>query len=156
MDTVARKRLAAERKSFRKQKPYGFFARPQKRKDGSQNLFTWKCGFPGRTGTIWEGPIYKVTLTFPKDYPKNPPTAKFSPKIYHPNVFEDGSICLSILKPDKNWAPSLSVLQLLKGIQALLDEPNNDDPANNHAANLYRSSKSRYEEQIKRQAKTYH
>eukprot|EP00466_Bigelowiella_natans_P019930 jgi/Bigna1/57270/fgenesh1_pm.8_\ len=152
---AARKRLANERKNFRKQKPFGFFARPEKNKDGSQNLFKWLCGFPGKKGTAWEGGRYKVVLTFPEDFPSNPPSARFEPKIYHPNVFDDGSICLSILKPDKNWAASLSVSQILLGIQALLDDPNCEDPANQPASAMYTKKRDKYDKKIREQAKEF-
>eukprot|EP00472_Partenskyella_glossopodia_P011571 CAMPEP_0197530808 /NCGR_PEP_ID=MMETSP1318-20131121/33002_1 /TAXON_ID=552666 /ORGANISM="Partenskyella glossopodia, Strain RCC365" /LENGTH=157 /DNA_ID=CAMNT_0043086783 /DNA_START=50 /DNA_END=523 /DNA_ORIENTATION=+ len=153
MSAVGRKRLAAERKAFRKDKPFGFFAKPEKRPDGSQNLFRWRCGFPGKKGTVWEGPTYKVILEFPNNYPTNPPSARFDPKIFHPNVFDSGDVCLSILKPDVNWSPSLSVLQVLIGLQTLLSDPNNDDPACRTAANLFKNNLAEYNKKVQQQAK---
>uniref|UniRef100_A0A7S2TQV0 UBC core domain-containing protein n=1 Tax=Lotharella oceanica TaxID=641309 RepID=A0A7S2TQV0_9EUKA len=152
MQALAKKRLAQERKNFRKTKPYGFFARPEKLPDGSQNLFKWKCGFPGKKGTPWEGGIYKLTLEFPSDFPKNPPKAKFDPVIFHPNVFDDGSVCLTILKPDKGWAASLDVVQVLKGIHDLLTDPNENDPANSIAGDLYTRNRTGYDNKIRIQA----
>ena len=49
--------------------------------------------------------------------------------LFHPNVYPSGKICLSLLDPEKGWRPSLTIKQLLLGIQTLLDDPNNADPA---------------------------
>jgi len=43
----------------------GFTAKPQLNvKDGSLDLYTWKCGIPGKEGTEWEGGVYQLTLKF--------------------------------------------------------------------------------------------
>ncbi len=36
-------------------------------------------------------------MTFPHDYPFSPPTFRFIPPIYHPNIYKDGRLCISIL-----------------------------------------------------------
>ena len=46
--------------------------------------------------TPWENGLYKLTLSFPANYPTNPPKCQFRPPIFHPNVWESGSVCLSI------------------------------------------------------------
>ena len=46
----------------------------------------------------------------------------FTPPLFHPNVYPSGTVCLSILSEDKDWKPSLTVKQLLLGIQDLLNE----------------------------------
>jgi ubiquitin-conjugating enzyme E2 I len=45
---VARTRLQEERKRWRKDRPYGFMARPVNAEDGSVNLLKWECGVPGK------------------------------------------------------------------------------------------------------------
>lgn len=54
----ARKRLQSERSNFRKDRPFGFFARCEANEDGSQDLFKWKCGIPGKKGTDWYVRMY--------------------------------------------------------------------------------------------------
>mmetsp|Transcript_5807 Transcript_5807/g.11510 ORF Transcript_5807/g.11510 Transcript_5807/m.11510 type:complete len:160 (-) Transcript_5807:264-743(-) len=150
--SLARKRLAQERKDWRKSHPHGFYARPDKKEDGSQDLFKWVCGIPGKKKTLWEGGLYKVTMKFPQEYPAKPPKCQFTPPLFHPNVYPSGTVCLSILNEDVGWKPSLSVKQILLGIQALLDEPNVKDPAQQEAFDLYRTDKSAYNERVKKQA----
>eukprot|EP00798_Chlamydomonas_sp_ICE-L_P019048 gene19048-25648_t len=73
MSGVAKNRLAEERKAWRKDKPFGFHARPETAADGSINLMKWLCHIPGRTGTDWEAGFYPITMEFSDDYPTKPP-----------------------------------------------------------------------------------
>lgn len=66
MAGIAAGRLAEERKSWRKDHPFGFIAKPVKNEDGTLNLFQWECAIPGRKDTIWEGGLYKVYLNLIK------------------------------------------------------------------------------------------
>lgn len=110
----------------------------RKKPDGSMDLFTWTAGVPGEAGTPWEGGVYKLNLYFPEDFPAKPPKCQFDPPLFHPNVYPSGTICLSILNAEKGWEPSHSVLQVLKGVQLLLNTPNLDDPAQREAYDLMR------------------
>ena len=60
MAGIAGARLAEERKSWRKDHPFGFIAKPTKNEDGTLNLFLWECAIPGKKDTIWDGGLYKV------------------------------------------------------------------------------------------------
>ena len=42
MAGIAQARLSAERKDWRKDHPYGFVARPEKKEDGTLNLMKWE------------------------------------------------------------------------------------------------------------------
>jgi len=46
--SIARARLAEERKEWRKDHPFGFHAKPMKNADGSMNMMKWECGIPGK------------------------------------------------------------------------------------------------------------
>lgn len=36
-------------------------------------------------------------MKFPQDYPYSPPSIRFVTKVWHPNVYENGDLCISIL-----------------------------------------------------------
>eukprot|EP00850_Spirogloea_muscicola_P015045 SM000112S23987 [mRNA] locus=s112:195875:196795:+ [translate_table: standard] len=36
-------------------------------------------------------------MSFPSNYPNNPPSVKFTSEMWHPNVYPDGRVCISIL-----------------------------------------------------------
>jgi ubiquitin-conjugating enzyme E2 I len=63
MGDLASMRLSAERKAWRKDHPADFYAKPRMNKDGSNNLFSWEAGIPGKVGTDWEGGVFKVSTT---------------------------------------------------------------------------------------------
>jgi ubiquitin-conjugating enzyme E2 I len=172
---IARARLQEERKNWRKDHPYGFFARPATAADGSVNILKWDCGIPGKAGTPvrfvprvhfisslltlllptfqWENGVYKLSMTFSEDYPSKPPKCMFEPPLFHPNIFPSGTVCLSILNEDKDWAPGITVKQVLVGIQDLLNEPNPDDPAQELPYRLFKSDRKAYTQRILQQAK---
>ena len=101
MGDVATSRLMQERKDFNKDKPFGFWAKPRRRPDGSTDMFTWECGIPAVKESsayhLKDGNTYRIILKFGADFPARAPLATFSPPIFHTNVFPDGNVCLSLL-----------------------------------------------------------
>jgi ubiquitin-protein ligase len=58
-----------------------------------------------------EGGVFTVDVTFPPDYPFQPPHIVFKTRVYDPNISSGGAICLDILK-DK-WVPALMINKVL-------------------------------------------
>lgn len=54
-----------QRKQWRKDHPFGFFARPVRNAQGVLDLKKWECGVPGKDKTLWEGGLFKLDVTFP-------------------------------------------------------------------------------------------
>lgn len=146
-------RLNEERKHIKKELPPGFFSKPLPKKSGTTvlpnelDLFRWICGVPGKKGTIWEGCTLRVYMFFPEDYPAVPPKVQFDPTLFHPNVYPSGSVCLSILSYE--WKPSITIKEILLGLQVLLDEPNLKSPAQQEAFQLRREDLTAYNKRIR-------
>lgn len=155
MSGVAKSRLVEERKAWRKDKPFGFHARPETGSDGSINLLRWKCHIPGRSSTDWEGGFFPLTMEFTEDYPTKPPKCKFPQGFFHPNVYPSGTVCLSIINEDEGWRPSITIKQILLGIQELLDAPNPQSPAQSEAFLLYTNNRTKYNQCVRQQAAKY-
>lgn len=66
------------------------------------SLFSWAGTIRGAEGTVYEGLTYRLSLSFPADYPFKPPTVRFESGCFHPNVDLHGNICLDILK--EKWS----------------------------------------------------
>ncbi len=83
---IARGRLVEERKAWRRDHPFGFYARPTSKGDGSSDIMKWDAGIPGKEGTDWENGVYKVSMEFSEDYPSKPPKCKIlvSPQVMFP------------------------------------------------------------------------
>lgn len=152
---VARARLTVERKNWRKDHPFGFVAKPITNADGSVNLLHWKCMIPGKAGSIWEKGLYPLDLIFSENYPSKPPECKFPIGFFHPNVYPSGMVCLSIVNADHGWKPAITVKQILTGIQDMLPNPNNSDPAQEDAYRVHMRNKADYERRVRAQAQRY-
>ena len=80
---------------------------------------------------------------------------KFTPALFHPNVYPSGTVCLSILDEEKAWKPAITIkqvafplvtgmhgltgmFQILLGIQELLNDPNVNDPAQSDAYTMFK------------------
>lgn len=159
MSNLVTNRLAQERKDWRKDHPHGFIAKPSTKRDKNGDTVTdltkWQCAIPGKPDTMWAGASYPLTLEFGNDYPAKPPRVAFPAGFFHPNVYPTGKVCLSILNEDKGWKPSVSIKQILIGVQELLDTPNMSDPAQQDAYDQLRKSKATYEKKVREQARKY-
>ncbi|KAG0684085.1 hypothetical protein C6P40_003505 [Pichia californica] len=106
----------------------------------------------------YNGAYLKGQLTFPSNYPFSPPNFKFTPAIFHPNVYTDGKLCISILHTadEQNsdepanftWSPAQNVESVLLSIISLLEDPNINSPANVEASICYRKQKNAYKEKV--------
>ncbi|KAK3110196.1 SUMO conjugating enzyme Hus5 [Teratosphaeriaceae sp. CCFEE 6253] len=155
MTSLCTTRLTEERKNWRKDHPFGFVARPVKTPQGALDLKKWDCAIPGKDKTIWEGGLFKLEMLFPDEYPTKPPKCKFTPPLFHPNVYPSGTVCLSILNEDEGWRPAITLRELLVGIQMLLDEVNPESPAQADAYNLYKKDRALYEKKVRQVVKEH-
>ena len=57
--------VAIPRKQWRRDHPFGFYARPVRTSQGVLDLKKWECGIPGKDKTLWEGGLFKLDVTFP-------------------------------------------------------------------------------------------
>ena len=103
---------------------------------------------PKKTGdTPFEDGTFKLLLNFDESYPNKPPTVKFLSRMFHPNVYANGELCLDILQ--NRWSPTYDVAAILTSIQSLLHDPNPNSPANAEAAQLYRENMKEYVRRVK-------
>ena len=125
------------------------------------DYYKWRVCFTGPEDTIYEGGFFKAILTFPEDFPQNPPEMKFITKMFHPNIYKDGKVCISILhspgvdqfneqeKAEERWRPSLGAEQILISVISMLNDPNCDSPANIDAAVMLRKNPKEYEKKVR-------
>lgn len=153
MGDLARSRLSEERKQWRKDHPPGFYARPERNDDGSMNLMRWVAGVPGKPNTIWQNGVFHLKFSYPEDYPSSPPRVQFVPPLFHPNVYPSGTICLSILNAEQDWKPTVTLKQILLGVQDLLDNPNPQSPAQSLPFQLYTQNREAYIARVKEEVR---
>lgn len=107
----------------------------------------WQLALSGPDNSPYFGGTFLLSLVFPEDYPFGAPKLRFLTKIYHPNIDIKGGVCMGVLKDD--WRPVITVQKLLVMVNALLVQPNPDDPLNVEAAKLLVSDPKAYAEKAK-------
>ena len=97
------------------------------------------------------GRRFELTMTFSASYPSDPPDLVFKTKVFHPNINDAGSICMSLLKTkgDACWKPRLRAMSLLQGLRSLLMAPNTSDPYNADAAAIFDEAPEAYREEAR-------
>ncbi|KAJ2907293.1 ubiquitin-conjugating enzyme [Zalerion maritima] len=118
------------------------------------NMFEWEvmlmldddCKYYG-------GGNFCALLKFPDTYPMSPPKMIFqNPVPFHPNIYPDGTLCISILHPPgddqygyeaagERWSPVQTPETILLSVISLLNSPNDESPANVEAATMFRAEK---------------
>ncbi|KAL1240164.1 Ubiquitin-conjugating enzyme E2 [Trichinella spiralis] len=141
MSTPARRRLMRDFKRLQDDPPSGVSGAPTE-----DNILIWQAIIFGPQDSPFEDGTFKVILEFTEEYPNKPPNVKFLSKMFHPNVYSDGSICLDILQ--NRWSPTYDVAAILTSLQSLLDEPNPTSPANSVAAQLYQENRKEYNKRV--------
>ena len=90
----------------------------------------------GPEATPYEGGIFRVTIKLLPNFPIVAPKGIFLTKIFHPNISEQGEICVNTLKRDwnpKNW----SLSNLFQVIKCLLIIPFPQSALNEEAGKLF-------------------
>jgi len=130
------------------------------------NILEWEVILIGPPDTLYEGGIYNARLTFPPEYPLLPPKMRFLTKMWHPNIYENGEVCISILhapgedqwgyeSASERWLPIHTVETILVSVISLLsaDPPSLDSPANVDAARQVRTDLGGYRKKVRRLAR---
>merc|ERR1712070_883699 len=142
MSTAARRRLMRDFKRMQTDPPAGVSASPI-----ADNVMTWNAVIIGPSDTPFEDGTFKLVMHFEEAYPNKPPVVKFISKMFHPNVYANGELCLDILQ--NRWSPTYDVAAILTSIQSLLHDPNPNSPANAEAAQLYRDNNKEYVKRVR-------
>jgi ubiquitin-protein ligase len=150
---MAVKRLQSEYKQYINEPNIYYSIKPNE-----NNFLKWEILLFGPPDTIFEGGIFNCSLEFPKQYPNKPPIFKFDTNLFHPNIYKDGKVCMSILHEgvdefgyeqiNERWNPSHSVNSILMSLISILAEPNFDSPANVDASKLWKENFNEYKKII--------
>ncbi|XP_049273526.1 ubiquitin-conjugating enzyme E2 D4-like [Rhipicephalus sanguineus] len=137
--SAAQRRLNEELADLVRDPPPGCSAYPASR----DYPFKWRAVIAGPKNTPFEGGTFSIDVTFPQDYPNHPPKIKFTTKIYHPNVSEDGDIGLDIIR--SKWSPGVTVESVLLAIVDLMKTPDMNCVLHRKAAQHYKEDYQLYD-----------
>jgi ubiquitin-conjugating enzyme E2 D/E len=142
------KRLLAELSTLMKENNELFSVCPLE-----NDIHTWFGYIWGPKDTPYETGKFYLTINFPNDYPYSPPLILFKTKIYHPNINENGSICMDILKNE--WSPILTTSKVMYSLISLLSDPNPNDPLVEEIARLMNEDYDKFIINAKNYTKIY-
>lgn len=91
----------------------------------------------------------------------NPPKMRFITQMWHPNVYPNGDVCISILHPpgedqygyekaSERWLPVHTVETILVSVISMLSSPNDESPANVEAAKDWREDFATFKKKVQR------
>jgi len=119
-------------------------------------LTKWRVYISAPEDTPFEGGVFETQITFPPEYPMLPPEMVFISQMWHPNVYPDGKVCISILhppgkdefneqeRPEERWMPAHSPLSIFNCFLTLFEEPNIHSPANIDASVMWRDRRDEF------------
>lgn len=127
----------------------------------NDNIFTWSVALIVlNPDSLYYGGYFKARLTFPSNYPYSPPDFRFERPLWHPNVYPDGRLCISILhapgedvmsgeSAGERWSPVQRVESVLISVLSLLDDAEVSSPANVDAGVMLRNDPKGYQERVR-------
>ena len=143
MSTQGARRILKDFKIIQNEKSEHFSVSPNE-----DDIFQWKGYILPPNDSLYFGLILPFEIKFPSDYPNKPPLFQFQPNsIFHPNVYENGNICLDVLS--NKWSKLHNVNSIILTLILLLKEPNPDSPANNKAAQLFLDDPKKFKQTVR-------
>eukprot|EP01059_Diplonema_ambulator_P036773 TRINITY_DN934_c0_g1_i1.p1 TRINITY_DN934_c0_g1~~TRINITY_DN934_c0_g1_i1.p1 ORF type:complete len:256 (+),score=58.54 TRINITY_DN934_c0_g1_i1:207-974(+) len=106
------------------------------------NLFKWDVWLLGPKDTPYMGGTFRAQLSFTEEFPMKPPEMRFLSEFWHPNVYPNGVVCISILHPpgtdemnssetaQMRWTPVQSLEKVLLSVISMIADP---DPSESGA-----------------------
>ncbi|XP_039270555.2 NEDD8-conjugating enzyme UBE2F-like [Styela clava] len=102
---------------------------------------------------MWEHGTYEFKVEVPENYNIAPPNVKCMTRIWHPNITENGDVCLSLLRDHSldgtGWVPTRTLKEVIWGLCSLFtDLCDFDDPLNVDAADHYHRDKKGFTRKV--------
>ena len=150
---MAFKRLKLEYKDILKEPNYLYSV-----EISDKSILEWNFIVIGPQDTLYENGIFNGQIIFPMDYPNSLPKVHFKNDMYHPNVYKNGTVCISILhngvdqygyeSDNERWSPTHNVNTIMLSIISLLANPNFESPANVDIGIIYKKNYDDYKNKI--------
>ncbi|KMU83338.1 ubiquitin-conjugating enzyme E2 R2 [Coccidioides immitis H538.4] len=127
----------------------------------NEDIFNWNIALIVlNPDSLYYGGYFKGRMTFPNNYPYSPPSFKFIRPLFHPNIYDNGELCISILHSPgedemsgesaaERWSPAQRVESVLISILSLLDDAEINSAANVNASVMLRDKPEKYKQKVR-------
>ena len=88
---------------------------------------------------------FVIKIDLPDDFPFSPPQVRIVTPIYHPNVDQSGFVCSPITTETGLWTPKTSLVDVIKSVVDIIDNPSLDYAVNPDSARLYREDRENHD-----------
>ncbi|EJU05515.1 ubiquitin-conjugating enzyme [Dacryopinax primogenitus] len=134
---MANRRLLKELSQLKTEPIAGLAVEPK-----GDNLLEWGCTIKAASDSPYKGGTFQLLVTFPDGYPFKAPDVRFTTRVYHPGIDEEGRICIPMLKDE--WKPTISMTKVMTTVQEKLNNPSADDPFNADIAAQMKSDRAAF------------
>ncbi|KAK6624768.1 NEDD8-conjugating enzyme ube2f [Polyplax serrata] len=109
---------------------------------------------------FWSGGRFVFQIFVTEEYNMAPPRVHCETKLWHPNISENGAVCLSLLRQSSidglGWAPTRKLKDVVWGLNSLFtDLLNFDDPLNMEASELYSLDREAFRVKVRQYVNQY-
>ena len=122
---MAARRLSKEAKSIVQNKCLSHIIKYARPIDAERPMLIWEACIFGPRGTPYEDGSYRLSITFPDNYPYDPPKIRFMTRIYHAHITTENDIELNIMK--NHWSPHFKLTTILCSIVECMSIGHNQD-----------------------------
>lgn len=91
---------------------------------------------------IYEGMVLHFIMKIPREYPFKAPKLFCMDPLFHPNVDEDGNVCMEMLR--LGWSPGYGLENVFINLHVILIEVSGEDALNTLAGDLFKSDYDRF------------
>ena len=112
----------------------------------NDNKKHWQVVFEGSKRSPYENGFFILEFLFNNGtFPEKGPEAIFKTKMFHPNVYDNGHVCINLLNC---WNPKISIEHVLFGILDILDNPVPEGGYSNEARKLLEKNVEEYYKKV--------
>lgn len=123
----------------------------------NNSIYQMKAQICGPVDSPYENGVFKISIVIPETYPFDPPQVTFGTRIYHPNIDDQGRVCLDTLNlpPKGSWTPTVTLSSLLTTISQLMAYPNADDGLVRAVTEVCRNDRAKFNATAREWTKKY-
>lgn len=137
-DRAMHRRIIGEYQGFQIDSPKGCKVR------FVESLLHWEAIMIGPQTSPYAGGVFLLNIRFCYDHPFQAPKVTFRTPVYHPNIDQQGRLCL-----ETSWNPVTTILHVLLVIYARFNDPDPDDPLDFEIAHIYKTQRIEYEKRAR-------